>query len=58
MPKSKKKSKGQFDHYKKWITSEGYTFRAENKSDAEDYLKHMGNTKLGDLKEVVVEQSN
>ena len=28
---AKKKSKGQFDHYKKWTTDEGYTFRAETK---------------------------
>ena len=30
----KKKSKGQFDHYKKWTTDEGYTFFAETKEDA------------------------
>ena len=24
-----KKTKGQFDHYKKWTTDEGYTFVAE-----------------------------
>ena len=58
MPKAKKKSKGQFDHYKKWTTNEGYTFVAETKKDAEDYLQHMGHTDLGKLKEVTVEQSN
>jgi len=51
---SKKKDKGQFDHYKKWTTDAGYTFLAESKSDALDYLsmmpKHMGNVKS--LKEV------
>ena len=29
-----KKKKGQFDHYKKWTTDEGYTFIAETKEDA------------------------
>ncbi len=33
-----KKSKGQFDHYKKWTTDEGYTFVAETKEDALEYL--------------------
>jgi len=47
-----KKKKGQFDHYKKWTTDEGYTFLAENKEDAKLYLKHMGHTDLGKLKEV------
>ena len=28
-----KKKKGQFDHYKKWTTDEGYTFVAETKED-------------------------
>ncbi len=50
-----KKSKGQFDHYKKWTTDEGYTFLAETKEDAKLYLKHMGQ-KLGKLKEVVEEK--
>ena len=49
---AKKKSKGQFDHYKKWTTDEGYTFRAETLEDAIEYLKHMGHTDLGKLKEV------
>lgn len=49
-----KKPKGQFDHYKKWTTDEGYTFLAENKEDAEKYLKVTGGH-LGKLKEVVTE---
>ena len=48
----KKSSKGQFDHYKKWTTDQGYTFLAENKSDAEDYLKVVGGGGLGKLREV------
>ena len=48
----KKKSKGQFDHYKKWTTNEGYTFLAETKEDAILYLKHMEHADLGLLKEV------
>ena len=47
-----KKKKGQFDHYKKWTTDEGYIFVAETKEDALDYLKHMEHTNLGKLKEV------
>ena len=53
----KKKDKGQFDHYKKWTTDEGYTFLAETKEDALDYLTKMpGN--MGDpksLREVVTD---
>ena len=49
---SKKKNKGQFDHYKKWTTDEGYTFIAETKEDAIEYLKHMGHANLGKLREV------
>ena len=49
----KKSSKGQFDHYKKWTTDEGYTFMAKNKEDALEYLKHMEHADLGSLKEVV-----
>ena len=41
---------GQFDHYKKWTSDEGYTFMAENKTDAENYLKMMDN--LGSLKKL------
>jgi hypothetical protein len=51
--KNKKKGKGQFDHYKKWTTDEGYIFLAENEEDALEYLKHTGQTNLGSLKEVV-----
>ena len=47
-----KKSRGQFDHYKKWTTDEGYTFIAETKEDALEYLKHMGHANLGKLREV------
>ena len=50
---AKKKSKGQFDHYKKWTTDEGYTFRAETLEDAIEYLKHMEHAELGKLREVV-----
>ena len=42
---------GQFDHYKKWTTDEGYTFLAKDKEDAELYLKIAGSN-LGSLKEV------
>jgi len=52
-----KKTKGQFDHYKKWTTDEGYTFVAETKEDALNYLKHMGHAKLGKLREVENETS-
>ena len=34
MPKKQKSQMGQFDHYKKWTTDEGYTFVAETKEDA------------------------
>ena len=47
-----KKKKSQFNHYKKWTTDEGYSFVAESKEDAIDYLKHIGHTNLGKLKEV------
>jgi len=50
----KKKSKGQFNHYKKWTTDEGYTFVAENKEDAELYVQRVGGD-LGKIKEVVSE---
>ena len=46
-----KKIKGQFEHYKKWTTDEGYTFLAKDKEDAELYLKKSGSD-LGSLKEV------
>ena len=31
---SKKKKSGQWDHYEKWTSDEGYTFLAENEKDA------------------------
>ena len=46
---SKKKNKGQFDHYKRWTTDEGSTFVAETKEDAIEYMKHAN---LGKLREV------
>ena len=52
MSKKDKKKVGQFDHYKKWTTNEGYTFLAETKEDAIEYLKHMEHSNLGSLKEV------
>ena len=48
----KKKNKDQFSHYKKWTTDEGYTFVAETKEDALDYLIHMKHSNLGKLREV------
>ena len=50
-----KKKIGQFDHYKRWTTNEGYTFRAKTKEDAILYLKHMEHTNLGKLEEVTNE---
>ena len=47
-----KKKKGQFDHYKRWTTDEGYTFVAETREDALEYLKHMEHANLGKLREV------
>ena len=47
----KKSSKGQFDHYKKWTTDQGYTFLARDKKDAELYVQKNGRH-LGKLKEV------
>ena len=52
MTKKSKKKVGQFDHYKKWTTDEGYTFFAETKEDAVLYLKHMEHANLGSLKEL------
>ena len=49
-----KKKIGQFDHYKKWKTDQGYTFLAENKEDAKKYLKVTGGH-LGKLEEVTHE---
>jgi|TARA_B000000557_G_C20513290_1_gene333096 hypothetical protein len=48
----KKKSKDQFENYKKWTTDEGYTFLAQTKEDAIEYLKHMEHANLGKLREV------
>jgi len=57
MPKKQKSQMSQFDHYKKWTTDEGYTFLAETKEDALDYItkmpSHMGDSKT--LKEVVTD---
>tara|TARA_Y100001938_G_C8027370_1_gene398755 strand:+ start:870 stop:1043 length:174 start_codon:yes stop_codon:yes gene_type:complete len=53
----KKKNKDQFSHYKKWTTDEGYTFVAETKEDALDYLIHMKHSNLGKLREVKNEAS-
>ena len=50
--KNKKKGKGQFDHYKKWITDQGYTFFARDLADAIKYIEVTGQH-LGTLKEVV-----
>ena len=44
-----KKKKGQFDHYKKWTTNQGYTFLAKDKEDALDYLNRMP-SHMGDVK--------
>ena len=49
---SKKKKSGQWDHYEKWTSDEGYTFLAENEKDAKDYLEKMGH--LGSLKKLRV----
>ena len=51
MPKKKMSKVGQFDHYKKWTTDQGYTFLAENREDAELYVQTAGGH-LGKLKEV------
>ena len=57
MSKKLKKKVGQFDHYKKWTTNQGYTFLAKDKEDALDYLtkmpSHLGDVKA--LKEVVTD---
>ena len=52
MSKKDKKKVGKWDHYKKWTTDQGYTFLAETKEDAIEYLKHMEHASLGSLKEV------
>ena len=45
----KKNNKGQFDHYKKWTTNQGYTFLAKDKEDALDYLSKIS-ADIGDVK--------
>ena len=50
----KKKNEGQFNHYKKWTTDEGYTFLAENIEDAKSYVKVTGGD-LNKIKEVTDE---
>jgi len=47
-----KKKVGQFDHYKKWTTDEGYSFFAKDLEDAELYVQRVGGN-LGKIKEVV-----
>ena len=47
-----KKKVGQFEHYKKWTTDQGYTFLAKDLADAIKYLEVTGGH-LGSLKEVV-----
>ena len=57
MSKKSKKKVGQFDHYKKWTTNQGYTFLAKSKEDALDYLNKMP-SHMGDadkLTEVVTD---
>jgi len=54
MPKVRK---DQFDSYKKWTSSEGYTFLAKDKGDAILYLKKMGDLGSKPI-EVVVEADN
>jgi len=46
-----KKKAGQFDHYKKWTTDQGYTFLAKDKSDAELYVQKTAGD-LGKIREV------
>ena len=51
MSKKVQKKKGQFGHYKRWTTDQGYTFLAETRDDAILYLKKT-NQDLGKLVEV------
>jgi hypothetical protein len=51
------KSKGNWDHMKKWKTDAGYTFLAKDKEDAKLFVKKTGQH-LGSLTEVVVEDNN
>jgi len=54
MPKKKISKVGQFDHYKKWTTGQGYTFLAKDKLDAELYVQNTDG-QLGKIKEVTDE---
>jgi len=47
-----KKKVGQFDNYKKWTTTEGYTFMAKDKEDAKLYIEK-ADLSLGSLQEVL-----
>ena len=47
----KKKSKDQFENYKKWTTDQGYTFFAKDKADAELYVQKTSGD-LGKVREV------
>ena len=47
-----KKTKGQFDHYKKWTTDEGYTFITRLRKIKFGLLTHMERLNLGKLREV------
>ena len=51
MSKKSKKKVGQFDHYKKWTTNQGYTFFAKDKADAELYVQKTSGD-LGKVREV------
>jgi len=42
---------GQFDHYKKWKTDQGYTFLAKDEADAKLYLIKTGG-QLGSLEKI------
>ena len=55
MSKKDKKKKGQFDHYKKWTTNEGYTFLAETK---EEILVERHNKKKEALKKAHQKQKD
>jgi hypothetical protein len=46
-----KKKVGQFAHYKRWTTDQGYTFFAKDKKDAKLYIEKAG-LPLGSLQEV------
>ena len=52
MPTKSKKKVGQFGHYNKWSTDEGYSFLARDKEDAELYVQTIGG-QFGKIKEVI-----